>query len=338
MKAPAFWFKPKGFLAFTLWPFSVLYEIGGNIMRSKIAPVQLPIPVICVGNVVAGGAGKTPVALHIGKLLKAKGIKAFFLTRGYGGALPGPVLVNPKKHKAVHVGDEALLLAEILPTVKCANRVAGAKLALQKGAEVIIMDDGYQNPSLYKTLSVLVIDGSTVYGNGLLIPAGPLRERPRSAIARAHIIILVNRNTRTPAMPNEKAIYMATTRIHDGTLFKGKKIYLFCGIGNPDKFFGMMSVYGANIVATKAFPDHHPYTMAELNKLIIDSVKQKAVLVTTRKDLMRVPPELHDCMIAADLDLELDNEGSLSYVLDYVLGRVQPSSEEETQTDPAQGS
>ncbi|NCY26376.1 MAG: tetraacyldisaccharide 4'-kinase, partial [Alphaproteobacteria bacterium] len=254
MKAPAFWYQEKSTLSLLLLPLSYLYDIASTLRRSYTAPVTMPIPVICIGNATTGGAGKTPVALHIGSMLREKGVKAFYLSRGYGGSARGPVLVNPKKHSAAQVGDEPLLLAEMLPTVVCPNRVEGARLALKKGAEVIIMDDGYQNPSLFKSLSVLVVDGQRAFGNGRLLPAGPLREKPEAAIRRAHMIVLVNRTTRTPPMPKEKALYSAATRLKDATMFKNKKLYLFCGIAYPEKFFEMVSATGAKIVGKKAFP------------------------------------------------------------------------------------
>ena len=163
MKTPAFW-QHKTLLSTLLMPIAYLYETFSTFARLKTAPVTLPIPVICIGGVTAGGAGKTPVALYFGNRMKALQVNAFYLTRGYGGSLVGPVRVNPEKHTAAEVGDEPLLLAQMLPTIKCADRLAGAKLALKQGAEAIIMDDGFQNPSLTKKLSVLVVDGRTGFG------------------------------------------------------------------------------------------------------------------------------------------------------------------------------
>jgi tetraacyldisaccharide 4'-kinase len=320
MKTPAFW-QQTSLLTTLLQPLSSFYEVATALKRMKVKPVTLPIPVICIGNVTAGGAGKTPVALYFGKELKAKGVKAFYLTRGYGGALPGPVLVNPQKHTAQQVGDEPLLLAEILPTVKCADRLAGAQLALKKGAEVIIMDDGFQNFSLQKTLSVLVIDGRTAFGNGLVLPAGPLRERPEQALNRSHLVVIVNRTTRVPPMPKDKPIFAATTFMRDAALYKGKSVFAFCGLAYPDKFFEMLSANGVKLAGTMAFPDHHPYTEAEINKLIVQAVAQKAVLVTTAKDIVRVPQALRDCMAVIELGLDMDNERGLDSILDYILDR-----------------
>lgn len=334
MKTPDFWYSSeKSIRSLMLIPVAMIYDIISTLKRSYATPKKLPIPVICVGNVVAGGAGKTPVSLHIGQMLSDKGMKACFLSRGYGGSIKDrAILVNPEKHTAAMVGDEPLLLAQVLPTIVCPDRVLGAQLAIKKGAEVIVMDDGYQNPSLEKNLSILVIDGQRIYGNGRLIPAGPLRERPTSAMARAHMVVVMNRTDQVPTMPDEKAVYYATTKLQNSELFKGKKIYAFCGIANPEKFFAMLSATGANIIGTKAFEDHHPYSIAELNALLNAANEEKAVLVTTAKDMARIPKDVHECMIAAELALNFDNEGSLSYVLDYVLGRVTPEQPERQKT------
>jgi len=326
MKTPAFW-QHKTLLSTLLMPLAYLYETFSTFARLKTAPVTLPIPVICIGGVTAGGAGKTPVALYFGTRMNALNINAFYLTRGYGGSLVGPVRVNPEKHTAAEVGDEPLLLAQILPTIKCADRLAGAKLALKQGAEAIIMDDGFQNPSLTKKLSVLVVDGRTGFGNGRLIPAGPLRERIKNAVNRSHMIVTVNRTTRIPPFPDDKPVFVATTFAKDGAMFKGKKIFAFCGLAYPEKFFEMLRSLGVKMIASQAFADHHPYTRQELNKLIIAASAEKAVLVTTSKDMVRVPPDLRDCMIAIELGLEMDNASALDNIINYVMGREQATEE-----------
>ncbi len=327
MKTPAFW-QHKSLLSTLLLPVAYLYDTVSTLKRIKTAPVTLPIPVICIGNATAGGAGKTPVALYFGARLKSLNVNAFYLTRGYGGSMNGPVRVNPAKHTAAMVGDEPLLLAQILPTIKCADRLAGAKLALKQGAEAIIMDDGFQNNALHKHLSVLVIDGRTAFGNGRVIPAGPLRESVASALNRSHIIVTMNRTTRIPPLPKEKPTFAATTFPKEGAMFKGKRLYAFCGLAYPEKFFEMLSALGPKLMGTKSFPDHHPYSNAELNALIRASNAEKAVLVTTAKDLMRVPPDLRDCMIAMELELEMENERGLDHILNYILGREEVVLEE----------
>ncbi len=328
MKTPAFW-QHKNWLSTLLLPFTSFYEMAGTLSRIKTAPVTLPIPVICIGGVTAGGAGKTPVALYFGRRMNAMGVKAFYLTRGYGGSLEGPVQVNPAKHTAAEVGDEPLLLAEILPTIKCADRLKGAKLALKLGAECIIMDDGFQNPSLLKNLNVLVIDGRVAFGNNRLIPAGPLREKSKYAIARSHMVVIVNRTTRVPALPKEKPVFAASTFPRDGGRFKGKKLYAFCGLAYPEKFFEMLRTLGVKLIETRAFADHHPYTADEINEMIVAAVKEKAILVTTAKDMVRVPPALRDCMVTLELGLEMDNATALDNILYFIMGRDPPPPPED---------
>jgi tetraacyldisaccharide 4'-kinase len=320
MKTPSFW-QQKTTLSTALLPIASLYETISILLRLKTAPVTLPIPVICIGGVTAGGAGKTPVALYFGSRMKSLGINAFYLTRGYGGSLTEATRVNREKHSASEVGDEPLLLANTLPTIKCADRLSGAKLALKLGAEAIIMDDGFQNPSLTKNLNVLVVDGRTAFGNGRLIPAGPLRERSANAINRSHMIVTVNRTTRIPPLPKDKPVFAATTYPKDAAMFKGKKLFAFCGLAYPEKFFEMLGAMGVKIIATKAFPDHHPYTRAELMEMIVVSTKEKAVLVTTAKDLVRVPQDLRDCMVALELGLEMDNALALDNIINFIMGR-----------------
>jgi tetraacyldisaccharide 4'-kinase len=319
MKTPGFW-NDTSWRSTLLIPFSVIYDMASTLYRANIRPLQLPIPVICIGNLTAGGAGKTPVALHIGQMVGRKNIKAIFLSRGYGGKLEGPVLVDPQKHTANEVGDEPLLLAEVLPTIIAKNRLEGARMALKLGAQAIIMDDGFQNPFIHKSLSIVVIDGKTGFGNGRLLPAGPLRERPQIALRRAHMVVLLNRTTRIPPLPSDKPVFIATTITRDASLYKGKKMMAFCGIAYPEKFFEMLGRLNANIVGTTAFPDHHPYTEQEINKLIVQASAQKAVLVTTTKDAVRIPARLRDCVATVEIAVDFDMEPVVDTILDYILG------------------
>lgn len=319
MKTPAFW-NGTSWRSTLLLPFSVLYDMAGTLYRANIRPLKLPIPVICIGNLTAGGAGKTPVALQIGQMVARRNLRAVFLSRGYGGALKGPVLVDPALHTARDVGDEPLLLAEILPTIVARNRVEGARLALQKGAQVIVMDDGFQNPFLHKSLSIVVIDGKTGFGNGRLLPAGPLRERPAAALKRAHMVVLLNRTTRIPPLPADKPVFTATTAARNAGVYKGRKMMAFCGIAYPEKFFEMLARLNAHIVGTTAFPDHHPYTEQEIGRLIVSASSQEAVLVTTAKDAVRIPPALRDCVAVVEIAVDFDTEPVVDSVLDYILG------------------
>lgn len=319
MKTPKFW-SSRGWISTVLVPVSIMYDMVNTLKHSKVKAVRFPVPIICVGNLSAGGAGKTPTALYIGGRLKAKGINAFFLSRGYGGRLDGPVLVKPKKHKAADVGDEPLLLAELLPTVIAKDRVSGANYAITKGATAIIMDDGFQNRSIVKNLSLLVIDGLRGFGNGRLIPAGPLRERPTDGFKRAHAVIVINKTTVLPQLPKDRPAFFARTYAKDISLFKGKKIFAFCGIAYPEKFFEMLRATGARVVKEVAFADHHPYTPLDIRKLLLESYIEEAVLVTTAKDYVRLPDRFKESVAVLDMGIEFEDPLIFDSVLDYICG------------------
>ena len=320
MKTPAFW-SSKTFLSTLLIPISILYDMAGTLSRARIKPVAFHIPIICVGNLTAGGAGKTPIALYIGERLKAKNIDAYFLSRGYGGKLEGPLLVKPGKHKATDVGDEPLLLAELLPTVVAKDRVSGANYAITKGAKALIMDDGFQNRSVVKNLSLLIVDGMRGFGNGRMIPAGPLRERPEEGYKRAHAVIVMNRTTTLPKLPADRPVFFARTHPKDAANFKGKKIFAFCGIAYPQKFFEMLRTTGAKVVAEQAFADHYQYTALDLRKLLLKSYVEDAVLVTTTKDYARLPEQFRDSVAVMELGIELENPAMFDSVLDYIVSQ-----------------
>jgi len=319
MKTPSFW-NEKNLLSTLLLPLASLYDTASLLSRAARRPVTLAVPVICIGNLTMGGSGKTPVALHVGRMLKDKKIAAFYVSRGYGGRLKGPVRVNAQKHSAEEVGDEPLLLAGVLPTVVAKDRLQGALYAMQKGAKVIVMDDGFQNNAIAKSLSLLVVDGSVGFGNGRIFPAGPLREDPALGLARAHAVVVINRTTRVPAFPAEKPVLLARTQPKDDTLaLKGKKLAAFCGLAYPHKFFDMLSSLGALVVEKTAFADHHPYTASDMRKLMARANPKQAALITTAKDFVRIPQEYRECVAVLDMELAFDNEPLLAGILDYIL-------------------
>lgn len=318
MKTPRFW-SSRGWISTLLVPLSIIYDMVNVLKQAKVKPVAFPVPVICVGNLTAGGAGKTPTALYIGERLKIHGVNAFFLSRGYGGKSAGPLLVNLKKHTAADVGDEPLLLAQLLPTIIAADRVQGARYAIAKGATAIIMDDGFQNRSIIKNLALLVVDGARGFGNGRMIPAGPLRERPEDGFKRAHAILVLNRTTILPQLPKDRPAFFARTYPKDAAMFKGKKIYAFCGLAYPQKFFEMLATTGAKIVGETAFPDHYPYTALDMRKLLLTSYAADAVLVTTAKDMMRIPERFRDSVVVMEMEMEFDNPAIFDSVLNYIV-------------------
>ena len=295
MRAPAFWWESRPSLrAHLLRPPAVLYgAIAAGRMRRSGATVD--VPVVCVGNFTVGGTGKTPAALAIAKLLAAEGQKPFFLTRGYGGRLPGPVRVDAAVHDAGDVGDEPLLLARACPTVVARDRPAGARLAAQDGASVIVMDDGLQNPSLAKDLALAVVDGATGIGNGLGLPAGPLRAPLRAQWREVDAVIVVGEGAPGAALAREagaraKPVFRARLEPDAAAAgqLRGRKVFAFAGIGQPQKFFATLQRCGAAVVRSKSFPDHHRYSADEIRAILTEAKADELHVVTTEKDLARI--------------------------------------------------
>jgi tetraacyldisaccharide 4'-kinase len=282
MRAPDFWRRRNG-AAILLAPLGMLYGLSVALKARFARPFDAGLPVICVGNLTAGGSGKTPVAIAIAERLRAKGHKPFFLTRGYGGSERGPAMAV-RAHSAAQMGDEALLLARAAPTIVARDRAAGARLAKEKGATVLVMDDGHQNFALRKNLSLVVVDAETGFGNGFQIPAGPLREPVAQGLARANAVILMG-----SGMPDLGGFSRPVLRAHlkvDGEAFAGKTVFAFAGIGRPEKFVASLEDSGAEVVGSCFFPDHHPYTEEEIVQL--KAIAGQAQLVTTEKDFVRL--------------------------------------------------
>lgn len=318
MKAPGFW-KKKGIVSSLLAPLGWMWGIGAACRtRFATAPVTVGIPVICIGNLVAGGAGKTPLALALGSRIK----NAHFLTRGYGGWEKGPLRVDRSRHDYHQVGDEALLLAEVAPTWVAKDRVSGARAAVDAGARCLIMDDGLQNPSLAKTLSLLVVDGPAGFGNEQCLPAGPLREPLSQALKRIHGVVIVGEDRhriapRVSPCPVLKAHLIPET---ESETLRNQRVVAFAGIGRPAKFFHTLERLGAQIVKTYTFPDHHPYQPQEIAQLQAISERYSATLLTTTKDLMRVPPHQRHLMGVLHVDLTWNDETILTRLIKSVVG------------------
>lgn len=295
MREPSFWWREPGPEAALLSPIAALYgAIAAGRMR--INGRTAGVPVVCVGNLTVGGAGKTPTALAVGRLLLAAGRRVFFLSRGYGGEFPGPIRVDPARHGAMQVGDEPLLLAQIAPTIVAHDRVAGAEMARAAGASVIVMDDGFQNPSLRKDLAILVVDGHRGIGNGQVIPAGPLRAPLNSQLDHADALVIVG----APSAAASAALAAAAARnipVFNAELeaeadavaaLAGHRVLAFAGIGNPEKFFATLAESGIHAPVRQGFPDHHRYNRAESDALLARAASEDLTLVTTEKDLVRI--------------------------------------------------
>jgi tetraacyldisaccharide 4'-kinase len=293
MKAPSFW-QSRNLLSTLLTPLGRCYRAVGIARRHIIEPYHAGTPVYCVGNITMGGSGKTPTAIALANELIAAGKKPFFLSKGYGGKEEGPLRVDPLLHRAAEIGDEPLLLARHAPVIIARNRMAGAKRAVAEGAEVIIMDDGFQNPSIYKDYSLLVIDGSIQLGNGLCFPAGSLRETLQDALKRANSVLWIGAG-------KESALY-AELVAWNGTLLHADievttpispcPVIAFAGIAYPQKFFSTLTISGYDIAEQHSFPDHHCYTERELTHLLTRSRIEKLPLITTEKDWVRLPEAL----------------------------------------------
>lgn len=310
MRAPDFW-KSRGVLALLLSPLGMLYGLSVARKARAAKSYRAGVPVICVGNLTAGGSGKTPVAIAIAKILLARGGKVFFLTRGYGGSEPGPLLVQDQGADAV--GDEALLLAKTAPTVVARDRAAGARLAVAQGASVIVMDDGHQNFSLAKTVSLVVVDG---FGNGLMIPAGPLRESVAQGLARADAVIAMNDDP----LPDFGGPVIRARLAADGAAFAGKRVFAFAGIGRPEKFAASLKEAGAIVSGAQFFPDHHPYSNAEIARL--RTLAGDAALVTTEKDFVRLDAAQRQGIAVLPVTAIFDRPQLLAHFLDSLLATV----------------
>jgi tetraacyldisaccharide 4'-kinase len=292
MRAPAFWWQPS--TGSLLAPLGAFYGAVAA-WRLRARGHRAGVPVICLGNLTVGGAGKTPAALAVAHLLHAAHRRPFFLSRGYGGRLAGPLRVSPPRHSAADVGDEPLLLTRLAPTIVARDRVAGAKFAQFAGAGVIVMDDGFQNPSLRKDLAILVVDGRRGIGNGRIIPAGPLRAPLGSQLGRAHALVIIGPPDGAVAIRDaarRRGLAIFHGRLEpDGNVIAAigqRPVLAFAGIGDPTKFFVTVSEAGIDIAARVSFSDHHCYTAAQAQDLVARADTSGLMLLTTEKDVVRI--------------------------------------------------
>lgn len=309
MRTPNHW-NSLNILSLLLWPAGCLYGLATAWRIRSGKPQKVNAKVICIGNLTAGGTGKTPVAISLASMLQKRGLSPCFVTRGYGGTLQD-VLVEPQSHTACQVGDEPLLLARQAPVVVNKDRYQAACKAVNNGADYILMDDGFQNPGLHKDLSLLVVDGGFGLGNGMCIPAGPLREFKQNGLARADAVIIIGEDK-----------FNLADKFHGLPVFKGKvvpvmpiqktgKVVAFAGIGRPEKFYNSLQEVGFEVIATHDFPDHHFYTDEELKKLIEEAEKKDAQLYTTLKDIVKIPARIWPYFKTLDIAIEWENPDDL---------------------------
>jgi tetraacyldisaccharide 4'-kinase len=325
MRAPDFWTSGSGGIApWVLSPFAAIY--GAATARRMARPGwQAPVPVICCGGATAGGAGKTTVALDLGQRLADRGIGAHFLLRGYGGKLKGPVRVDETAHDAWAVGDEALLLAALRPTWVAGDRAAGAQAAVAGGAQAIVMDDGLQNPTLEKDLSLLVIDGGYGFGNGRVIPAGPLREPVEAAAARCQAAVLIGEDEAGSLAQLPEGLPVLRARLVPGpesAALAGQAVFAFCGIANPRKFFATLTEAGAVIAGRMPFADHYPFDSGDIEQVLAEAERLRAIPVCTRKDIVRVPPEFRERITVVSVALAWAEPARIEAMLEPLAARV----------------
>jgi tetraacyldisaccharide 4'-kinase len=313
---PEFWARP-GPLPALLAPLGWAYAAAGRLRRAATTPWQAPVPVLCVGNLVVGGAGKTPVAMDLAQRLLTRGERPHLLSRGYGGALASPIQVDAMRHDYRAVGDEALLLARVAPTWIARDRAAGAKAAVAAGATVLVLDDGFQNPSLVQDLKLVVIDGHYGFGNGHVLPAGPLREPAAAGLARADAVVVMGDGnaglTPPPGPPLLRASLLPTS---DPAAFKGARVVAFAGIGRPRKFFETLEWLGSSILARHAFADHQPYSSAMLAPILAEAERLGAQILTTEKDWVRIPEEFRARITPVPVYVSWDGAREVEALLD----------------------
>lgn len=324
MRAPGFWAGGGGIAPILLSPLAAAYQ-AVTARRMARPGWQAPVPVICCGNATAGGAGKTTVALDLGQRLIRRGIGTHFLIRGYGGRVKGPTRVDPARHDSTAVGDEALLLAALAPSWVGADRAASARSAIAAGAQALVLDDGLQNPTLAKDLSLLVVDGGYGFGNGRVIPAGPLREPVAAAAARCQAAVLVGEDETQvlaqlpPGLPVLRANLVPGP---EALALAGQPVFAFCGIASPRKFFGTLTQAGAMIAGRATFADHYPYDEAEIRELLAEADRLRATPVTTKKDAVRIPPDVRARITVVTVALAWADQAEIEALLDPIAARV----------------
>ncbi len=324
MRAPEFW-ERRGPVAALLAPASWAWCLAGRLRRRLATPQRAAVPVICIGNLVAGGAGKTPLAIAVARRLSALGAMPHVLSRGYGGRLEGPLRVEAGRHTARDVGDEPLLVARRHPVWIGADRVASAAAAVAAGADILVMDDGFQNPHLHQDLALVAVDGGYGLGNGRVMPAGPLREPAADGLARAAAVVLIGDDRLGLAaalgVPSRPLLSAGLRPPADAVALDGEPVLAFAGIARPQKFFATLEALGAVLVERRVFPDHHDFDPLEIMNLVEAAHGKGARLVTTEKDWVRLDADARPMVDALPVDLVFEDRAALDALLGPLLER-----------------
>ncbi|MEJ1157748.1 tetraacyldisaccharide 4'-kinase [Prosthecomicrobium sp. N25] len=327
-RAPAFW-QTGGWPARLLAPLGRLYGTVTLARMRRPAGYRPPVPVVAIGNLVLGGAGKTPSAILVARLLEADGRRPVVVSRGYGGRLAGPLRVDPQLHGAGDVGDEPLMMARRgLAVMVSRDRAAGVRAAVAAGADVVVLDDGFQSPAVAKDLSILVVDAEAPVGNGLVFPAGPLRAPVGPQLAAAHLVLAIGEGELPDLLRAVgRPVLAGRLAARESTRFAGRRLLGYAGIGRPAKVAATLRACGADLAGFEAFPDHHVFSEADARRLLHAAGRAGAGLVTTEKDAARLGGRatgpLADLAKASDVlavDLVVADPGALSAALGRLFG------------------
>lgn len=328
MRPPAFWFTSPDRPDWRAQVLSPLAAIYAQATAKRVAKTgyRAGVPVICVGNLNVGGTGKTPTVIALLDRVQKRGITAHVVSRGYGGTMTGPVQVDARRHKASQVGDEPLLLSAFAPAWVAGDRAAGVRKAEAAGAQMVILDDGFQNPSVVRDLSMIVVDATQGFGNGRMIPAGPLREPVSIGLKRADCVLSIGDAPHQTAFDRIWGAQLTVPRLRGylapletGMDWQGMTALAFAGIGNPARFFATLRGLGANLAGAQALDDHQPLSDTLMRRLSAEAQAFGAQLVTTEKDAVRLPPAFRTQVLTLPVRLQIEDRGMIDATLDQLI-------------------